>query len=176
MLEKNKMLSRIAKTLGMSSSNNEEPQMIEDNKAPAELANNEATVAELSALKVSFAEQSSQLTALLSQLEEAKAALAEVEAAKASLETDKLAKQLAARKQRVEMAIGTEKAPALLAATENLEDAQFEAIVGAMAASFENESKSQMFQEVGVSAEVDPTKTVEESAEMRALKQKYQAK
>lgn len=121
----------------------------------AELVANLATATE------SLANVQAQFAELTSKYEAAQAALNAIEAEKAALVADAAAKKLAARKERIEMAVGTEKAPALLAATEKLEDEQFEAIVGAMAASFEVEASSKMFKEVGVTAsetvlEADP--------------------
>ncbi len=149
----------------------EETKMgVEEQGAQAEMsvAN---MAAELSALQASFASQSESFAALAQQLADAQAALSAVEGAKAALEAEAKNKQLAARKQRVEMAIGTEKAPAMLSATEQLDDAQFEAIVSAMAMSFETEANSQMFKEAGVTAKAEAVAD-EESLEMKIIKAK----
>jgi uncharacterized membrane-anchored protein YhcB (DUF1043 family) len=116
------------------------------------------------------------ITDLTAKLGEATAALAAVEAEKAALAAEAEAKRLASRKEKVEAAIGTEKAAGLLAATENLDDAAFEAVVSALAGSVDAEASTSLFKEVGVTAEADAAKVVEESAEMKILKQKYQPK
>lgn len=170
------MLDAIKKKLGMSPSIKEEVDMTVDNKAPVELSSDmEAVVAELSTIKASFAEQATQVASLMTQLEAAQTALAEVEAAKAALATEAKNKQLEARKQRVEAAIGEAKAPAMLTATEQLDDAQFEAIVSAMAASFDAEADSPAFKEAGVSAKAEAPE-VEESLEMKIIKAKQSPK
>lgn len=120
------------------------------------------------------ASQAAALADLTSKFEAAQAALAEIEAAKAALIAEAAEKKLAARKEKVEMAIGTAKAPALLAATESLDDVAFEAVVAAMAGSVEAESKTDLFREIGASGSVDASKVVDsEGAVMKALKTKY---
>lgn len=95
-----------------------------------------------------------QLAELMSKFEAAQAALAAVEAEKSNMLAEAAAKKLADRKAKVEMAIGeNDKAAALLAATENMADEQFEAVVSALTGSMEAEAKSEMFKEVGVSAQ-----------------------
>lgn len=118
--------------------------------------------AELSALVAQMASQSEALEAVQKQFAElsskhevAVAALAEIEAAKAALVAEVAAKQLAARKEKVELTVGTAKAPAILAATEALGDEQFNAIVAAFSANLEAEANSPMFKEVGVAAEAE---------------------
>ena len=90
---------------------------------------------------------------LSTKFEQAQAALNASEAAKAALVAEAATKRLATRKEAIVAAVGTDKAETLMAATETLDDAQFNAVVGAMAASFEAEAKSKMFTEAGVSAE-----------------------
>jgi hypothetical protein len=84
--------------------------------------------------------------------------------------------KFAARKEKVVAAVGTAKADPLMAATETLDDAAFEAVMGALSASADTESNSKMFQEKGVTVEVVASQVTEESAEMKMLKKKYGAK
>lgn len=125
-------------------------ELIEDEQlatANEALASTEATLKEMS----------DKIAELSAKLEQATAALAATESAKAALEAEAKAKRFAARKEKVEAAIGeNEKAEKLLAATEQMEDAQFEAVVSALAGSVEQEAKSEMFKEVGVAAEAAP--------------------
>lgn len=136
--------------------------------------------AEFDLFKQSAADAASQAAAqvaeLVSKLDEANAALAAIAAEKAAMAAEAEAKRLAARKEKVEAAIGTEKAAGLLLATEGLDDAAFNAVVSALAGSVEAEAETELFKEVGVTAEADAAKVVTESAEMKILKQKYQSK
>lgn len=145
-----------------------------------------AVQAELDGLRAefeSFKETAEQMVAVAeAQVAELKAALDAANAALAAAEVEKIdaeaaaeAQRLAARKEKVEAAIGTEKAAGLLAATENLDDAAFEAVVSALAGSIEAEAKTSLFKETGVAAEADAAQ-VEESETMRILKAKYQGK
>lgn len=126
-------------------------------------------VAEFNALNEQF-------TQLSSELAQVKEALLAVESYKEQLIADGNKKRMDARKEKIVMSIGTAKADALMAATESLDDAAFEAIVGAMAVSFETEANTAMFKEVGVTAEAEAALVVEESSLEAALKQKYRSK
>lgn len=112
--------------------------------------------ADLQALTELVTEMSEKFNAASMALETTQAALQASEDAKVALVAQAAAARLEARSKAVVDAIGTEKAPALLAATEQLGDEQFNAIVGAMAQSFEKEAQSPLFKEVGVSASADP--------------------
>lgn len=124
--------------------------------------------AQLTQAQATLATQSEELAALTkmvgelsAKFEQTNAALEASEATKAALVAEATAKRLATRKEAIVAAVGTSKADSLMAATESLDDTQFNAIVGAMAASFEAEAKSKMFTEAGVAAEavvaeVDP--------------------
>lgn len=128
--------------------------------------------AELALAKDSIASLIAEVAELKALVEAADAALAAVNAEKAALVADAEAKRLAARKEKIVAAIGTEKADALMTATGSLDDTAFEAVVSALNGSIAAEASSDLFKEVGVAAEADASK-VEESAEMRLLKQKY---
>lgn len=139
-----------------------------------------AVQTELDAMKAEFdgvkAGFESVIAELTGKLEAAEAALAAVAAEKAELVAKAAAVKLAARKEKVIAAIGTDRADALMAATEGLDDAQFSAVVSAMAVATDAETKSPLFNEVGVTAEADAAAVVEESVEARILKQKYGVK
>lgn len=109
--------------------------------------------------------------------ESAQAALAAADVAKELLITEAKEKRLAARKETIVASVGTAKADALLAATEALDDVAFNAVVGALSVSFEDEAKTVQFKEVGVSAVADPVKVAEassaDSEESKILKAKY---
>jgi hypothetical protein len=129
--------------------------------------------AEYQELSANFAALTEQFAAQASALAEAVAALETFATEReASLAAAKAAKTLA-RTKTVEAKIGTAKAPALVTATESLDDTAFEAIVSALSVSLEVEGKSEMFREVGVDAEADKTTVQEESGEMKILKAKY---
>lgn len=155
-------------------------EMKKKEETQAELAVDSELAAQLEQAQESLASQAADMQALTEMVEElsakfeqAQAALAVSEQTKADLIVDAKTKQFEARKAVVEAAVGTGKADALMLATEQLDDAQFNAIVSAMAMSFDNESKSLMFKEVGVSASTDATEVQEESAEMKLLKAKH---
>lgn len=89
--------------------------------------------------------------------------------AKAKAEKDE------ARLSSIKASVGDEKAPALFAATANMSDEDFQAVVGALAGSVVTEGQSKMFTEVGISAEANVAQVsqLEESKEMKILKAKY---
>lgn len=105
----------------------------------------------------------------------AKARVEELEAQLALIEAQHAEKLAASRLKKIEAVVGSAKAPALMAATSKLEDAEFEAVVNAMAAASDIEANSKMFSEVGATATVDASKAEEiESQEMKILRNKYQ--
>jgi hypothetical protein len=116
------------------------------------------------------------LTEMSALYEVAQAALQASDAAKEQLVVDAMQVRLAARKEAIVASIGTAKADALLAATDALDDYAFNAVVSAMANSFETEASSALFSEVGVAVKTDPSAVVtepEESKESKLLKAKY---
>jgi hypothetical protein len=129
--------------------------------------------AALEAAQAAMTEMSGKVAELSAALASANALLVEMQAEKVAMIAEAAAKKTAARKEKVEAAVGTLKAPSLLAATESLDDAAFDAVVSALATSVDAETQSPMFKEVGIAAEVDLTKVNEETAEMRILKAKY---
>lgn len=159
----------------------------EDAEAATEVATETLTVtvdtttlqAELDAIKAEFGTQLEQATAALAEMtskfEAAQAALAAVEAEKAEMLAKAAEAKLTARKEKVVAAIGTDKADALMAATVDMDDAQFTTVVSALAGSVEAEAKTDLFVEQGVAAEADAAKVVEESPEMKIIRAKYPA-
>lgn len=124
--------------------NTEQLSAVESN---AELVAELATQASaLATLQASFAELNNKYT-------EAAAKLAEVEAAKASLVANAAAAKLAARKEKLEFAVGTEKASTLLSTLEVLDDAAFDSVVSSMTVNLDKEALSSAFTEKGVTAE-----------------------
>lgn len=159
-------------------------EMKKEDMQAATPAVDEEMAAQLKQAQETLASKSAEMETLQSALAEmaekvakAEAAMLKTEAAKATLVAEAKAKQAAARKEKVMAAIGeNDKATKLLAATEGMEDAAFEAVVSALAGSIEQEAKSEMFKDVGVDAKADASKTIEKSAVMKALEDKYQAK
>jgi DNA repair exonuclease SbcCD ATPase subunit len=178
-MKQNTMLARLMAKIGASE--------------PVVSASVEALQVEFDAFKASsetaLADAAAQLQEVSTALETAVAAVAEADAKAAGLqaqleavnaekiaaEAEAAAKRLTARKEKIEAAVGTSKSDALMAATESLDDAAFDAVVSALSLSVDAEGKTGMFKEVGVAAEADAAK-VEESAEMKILREKYSAK
>lgn len=149
-----------------------QPVMAADNKV-AEMA------ALLESATTTLASTQKQLAELATQYAVAQSALQSAEDAKAALVADAAQKRMSARKESIVASVGTAKADALLAATDNLDDASFNAVVSAMSGTYEAEAKTAMFKEVGMAAKTDPSAVAEmsepeESAEAKMLKAKYQ--
>jgi hypothetical protein len=113
-------------------------------------------VAQLAVATTSLSAAQATVTSMAAELEAVKAAMTSLASEKASLLADAQAAKFAARKDKVVATVGTAKADAIMAATAVLDDASFEAVVSALAASFEQEKKTVMFNEVGANVEVAP--------------------
>jgi predicted nucleic acid-binding Zn-ribbon protein len=150
-------------------------ESLEMSKPVADTAQLEALASSLSAAEASMASQAVVLAELTSKFDSVVAELSSVKEAKAQLEATMKAAKFATRKEKIEMAVGTSKADALFAATEALEDVQFEAVIGAMTVNLEAEAKTPAFQEQGIGHGVDATKVVQDPAVKLAevLKAKY---
>lgn len=118
------------------------------------------TLAELTELKASFAQVSEALATkeaavaeLAAKLEEATAALGLVAAEKEAVEAAAKQAKTDARMSKLVEAVGDVKASALMSATENMEDAAFDAVVGALTVNIEQEAKSELFTETGVDSQ-----------------------
>ena len=130
-----------------------EPEMGQETmQAPVLAVDN---TAELALAHAALSTVQDQLTELTAKFEAAQATLALAEEAKQSLIATAAEAKAVARKAKVEAAIGTAKAPSLLAATDSLDDASFEAIVASLATSLDTEANSPMFTEKGVASEAD---------------------
>lgn len=178
-MKKNTVLARLMAKLGASE--------------PVVSASIKILQAEFDAFKASseavLAAVAAQLQEVSTALETAVAAVADADAKAAELqaqleavnaekidaETEAALQRLTARKEKIKAAVGTSKSDALMAATESLDDAAFDAVVSALSLSVDAEGKTGMFKEVGVAAEADAAK-VEESTEMKILREKYGAK
>lgn len=134
----------------------EEVTMSEKDKAPLELANNEANVA-LAALQASFDEQASQLVAALESVASLQASLESFQAAAAQAKADAHKVKMSSRLAAVEANLGTDKAPAFMEATKELDDTAFAAICSAMAGTLKAEAESELFKEVGVETKAEAT-------------------
>lgn len=186
MKKENQLLSRIVKLVTGKEDTTTKADVIDetlktDQELVIEVASEELDVlkAQVEALTADLGEKleaaNGALAEMTAKFEEAQAQLSAIAAEKAQMVTDALAAKLAARKEKVVAAIGTEKADGLMLATEGLDDTAFEAVVSALAGSVAAEAASPLFKEVGVTAEADAAKVVEESAEMKLLKKQYGA-
>ena len=126
-------------------------------------------VTELSAL-------TEQLTALSAELATAQEQLAIADEAKEQLVQAAHEAKLVARKNMIVASIGTDKADALMTATEGLDDIAFASVVGALAGSVVAEAKTDLFVEVGVTAEVDTINVVAEAPEMALIRKQFNVK
>lgn len=172
------MLDAIKKKLGMATSV-AAVKPIESFAEITEVAQEQLSVmggpldTALAALTGDLATAVASLAEMTINFEAAQTALNALTAEKAEMAVKAQAAKFTARKEKVVMAIGTEKADGLMLATQELDDAAFGAVVSALAGSVEVEAKTGLFQEVGVSASADTTKIVAESPEMKILKQKF---
>ncbi len=172
------MLEALKKKLGITDEKNK--IVLDANTITAETVKTlteatEAALNDLSAAETLLSEQVTTIATLTEQLATAQAALAAVEGAKEAALAEAKAVKAAARKVVVVGAIGDAKADAFLAATQGLDDAAFEAVTSALVGGVAAEADTALFKEVGVDANVDPTKPpVAESGEMKILKAKYQ--
>lgn len=128
-------------------------------------------------------ELSTALTTALTAVAEADGKVAELTTQLATLTTQLSvftaqvqAAKLAARKEKLVAAVGTERADALMESTQGVDDASFETVVSALTLSTSLESQSNMFVEKGADAQADASKTVAvESETMKIVKQRVAA-
>lgn len=170
------MLDALKKKLGITDNKNK--IVLDSNAVTAETIKTlteatEVALNDLGAAESLMSEQAATIASLTEQLATAQAALAAVEDAKQAALAEAKATKMTARKVVVVGAIGEAKADAFLAATENLDDAAFEAVTSALVGGAALEAGSALFKEVGVDAVVDATKPAAESGEMKILKAKY---
>jgi aspartyl/asparaginyl-tRNA synthetase len=147
------MLNGLKKKLGIVSDNNQEEkvEMTETNQAEMSVI-----TAELTELKATFAQVSATLADTQAQLEAATTALASVAAEKEAVEAAAKQAKMDARMTKLVSAVGDERAVALMAATEQLDDAAFDAVATAVTVNMDKEAESEMFSEAGVDAQAAP--------------------
>lgn len=124
-------------------------------------------------LLAGFTEQSAQLDAALAKVVSLEAQMQQFADAKAQAEATAKQVKMDARLASLSKEVGDERAKNVLAATEALDDAQFEAIASALKLSADTEAKSALFTEQGANEEVSADARNEESAEMKLIKAKY---
>ena len=131
--------------------------------------------ADMATLLASFEAMTSQLAESQSKVAELTTALSMFAEQKAAAEALAAAAKLAARKEKVVMAVGTVKADALMAAMTEMSDGTFDAVLSAMATTVKAEANSPMFKEVGVEGSADPAKLEAEASNgtMQYLKSQY---
>jgi len=108
----------------------------------------ETATTTLTATEQRFAEMQSKFDAMSAQM-------TALEAEKVSLADKAKAVVQAARKEKLEVVLGTVGAAPVLASLEGADDTTFETVLGAFSANREAEGKSKMFKEEGVAAEVE---------------------
>lgn len=164
------MLKGVLKKMGM-----QQAVLPEDKGVDMSVVDNGIS-AEFEQLKADFSAQGEQLKAALEQVASLQEFAQAANAAKAQAEAEAKQVKMDARKATITESVGTSKADALLAATENLDDASFAAIMGAMAVNAKAEEQSPMFSEQGIDGKVEDVSKLAESKEMIALKKKFAAK
>jgi hypothetical protein len=185
MIKENQLLNRIIKAVtGKESAPEVEAKAAEATETLTVVLDTTAVETELSqmrteldgvvaGLSAELATAVAALTDMTANFEAAQAALNALTAEKAEMVVKAEAAKFTARKEKVVLAIGTEKADGLMLATQGLDDVAFEAVVSALAGSVDAEAETSLFKEVGVQASADTTKIVAESSEMKLIKQKY---
>lgn len=92
---------------------------------------------------------------------------------KAAAEANAKQMKMDARLASLSKEVGDERAAKVLAATEGMDDAAFDAIASALKMSADNEAKSTLFTEQGANEEVSPDARQTETTEMKILKEKF---
>lgn len=167
---KDTMLSRLLRGLGAPEASTTEATTVLQSEFEAFKASASAEKEELAtALQTALEAVSNADQVVLALTEKLDAATAKIAELTASAEQARLT----SRKEKIVAAVGTAKADALMAATDQLDEAQFNAVIGAMSTSLDIESKSKLFSEQGVAAEADANQVAPVSKEMQILAQKY---
>lgn len=139
--------------------------MTTETEATAQAA---ATIAELTAsleqANAALAEKTTAFAELTSKVEQMTATLAAIESEKAEAAAVAKAAVMQNRKEKLEAVLGTAHASAVLATLENSDDTTFNTVLSAFSLNREEESKSKMFTEEGVSAEVPVPKEEADTA------------
>ncbi len=138
----------------------------------AELAADDK-VAELSA---ALAAKETLVAEMQAKMDALTAQMATLETEKVSLADKAKAVVQAVRKEKLEAVLGTVGAAPVLATMEGADDTTFETVLSAFAVNREAESKSKMFQDQGVAAEVGVPATEADTATRLAAKMAAQFK
>lgn len=160
MLDKlKKFLSAPADNPAKAETQKEDIAMTDEEKQAQLAAENKTAemAASLEAASKALAEKEQAFAEMATKLEAATAALSALEAEKAQLKAEANAKVQAERKDKLAQAVGEDKATEMVASFESLSETQFDAVVGAMAKSFEVEASGKMFKEQGADVEADTT-------------------
>lgn len=124
-------------------------------------------------LATALAATQEKLDAALADLEQLRAAAMSAEDAAAKAAAEAAALRTATRLEKLTEAVGTEQAPNLLAAFNDLDDARFDAVLSALQGKAAAEAKSDLFNELGATGDVDASKVPTESKEMQMIRAKY---
>lgn len=166
------MLDHLKKTFGLTEASSAEVNANQVSELNTQLSELSSKFEEAQSVNLALTEQVAQLA---SQLQESQTKLAEM-TAKAEAEMVNAAKVKAdARMSKLVETVGSVKAEGLFAATKDMDDVGFDAIVGAVAATYKSEEESPLFKEVGATAEVDVASVTEKSALQKRLEEKYSA-
>ena len=152
-----------------------ETQMVTETLSGASTV--EELTASLEALQVESATTVATLASTLTKLAETEAAFAALVVSNETAAALAKEQKLSARKASVVTALGTERANALMTATNDVSDSQFAAIVAAMTVAGQVEATSDLFVEVGVDAQADAAAVlaaVKSNPVMDYLKNKFQ--
>lgn len=151
------MLNGLLKKAGILPNDKKEVDMSVEDKAPTvELAQHEAMVAEFTALQGQMADVLATVESMKTELEAAVAAKAAVEAQLAEIEAAAKTELQAERTAKLVALAGEEKAAAVMATMSDASNETFEAVMGAMAASYAAEEKSDLFVEKGLDTKPAP--------------------
>lgn len=143
------MLDHLKKSFGLSK---QEAPAVEA-EAIVEAVDGQSELAtQLASLTTKLESSELIIAELTNKLNAAEQTLSAIAAEKQALVQAALEEKMNARKELIVNTVGTAKADALFAATEKLEDEQFNAIVDAMASNLDAEASSSKFQEQGVTA------------------------
>lgn len=148
------MLDGLKKKLGIVPN---EQQPVEAVTDKLEVTLNVTETEEFKTLLSQFEEQTAQLQVAQDQISALQTSLEQFAEAKAQAEADAIKTKMEARMASLSKDVGDERAAKVLAATEGMDDASFEAIASALKMSAVEEAKSEMFTEQGVSAEAPAT-------------------
>lgn len=163
----NKDKSMLARFLGAGADVTESAEykaLVEKHASEQANANEALALVEgqLAEANAKVAELTATLAEAVTKIEELQATAGDAEAAAAAAAKAEAELRVKARKEKLEAAVGTDRAETFLAAFEGMDDAKFEAAVAAMAGVGADEAKSEMFNETGIDAAVDAEKVAKE--------------